>query len=398
MISEKMIKLTQNNSVIRAMFEEGKRLAAIHGSENVFDFSIGNPNFPAPEAVNEAIIEVTKQEDPVALHGYMSNIGYEDVRKAVADSINAKFGTTFDENNIIMSCGAAGGLNVVFKTLLNPGDEVIAISPYFVEYGNYVSNYDGKIVVVPSNPSDFQPDPEALRLAITPKTKAIILNSPNNPTGVIYPAEVVKKLADVLEEKSREYGSPIYIVSDEPYRELAYDGIEVPYLAKIYRNTIACYSWSKSLTLPGERIGYIAIPSGLDDYSLIFEAAGIATRILGFVNAPSLMQKAVAKCLDEMADLSAYDANRKLLYNGLVECGFEPTFPQGAFYMWLKTPGDDKEFAEAAKKFNILLVPGTSFACPGYVRIAYCVAKKTIEDSMPGFRKLANELGVRSEE
>ena len=396
MISEKMIRLTNNNSVIRAMFEEGKRLAAVHGPENVFDFSIGNPNFPAPEAVNAAIIDVTKHEDPVTLHGYMSNIGYEDVRKAVADSINAKFGTTFDENNIIMSCGAAGGLNVVFKTLLNPGDEVIAISPYFVEYGNYVNNYDGKIVVVPSNPSDFQPDPRAIRDAITQKTKAIILNSPNNPTGVIYPAEVIKNLAEVLEEKSLEYGAPIYIVSDEPYRELAFDGIEVPYLAKLYRNTIACYSWSKSLTLPGERIGYIAIPSQLDDYNLIFEAAGIATRVLGFVNAPSLLQKVVAKCLDEMADLSAYDTNRKLLYKGLINCGFEPVFPQGAFYMWVKTPCDDKEFAEIAKKYNILLVPGTSFACPGYARIAYCVAKKTIEDSMPGFRALALELGVGS--
>jgi aspartate aminotransferase len=235
---------------------------------------------------------------------------------------------------------------------------------------------------------------EALRAAITPKTKAVLLNSPNNPTGVVYPAGVIKSLAAVLEEKEREYGSPIYLVSDEPYRELAYDGVEVPYLTRFYKNTIVCYSWSKSLSLPGERIGYIAIPSELDDYQLIFDAAGIATRVLGFVNAPSLIQKVVAKCLEETTDLSAYDTNRKQLYNGLVDCGFEPVFPQGAFYMWVKTPGDDKEFAEAAKKHNILLVPGASFGCPGYARIAYCVAKKTIEDSLPGFKKLAAGYGL----
>jgi len=394
MISEKMIRLTQNNSVIRAMFEEGNRLAAVYGRENVYDFSIGNPNFPAPEAVKTASMSVIAEEDPLVLHGYMSNTGYVDVRTAVADSLNARFQTSYNADNIIMSSGAAGGLNVALKTLLNPGDEVIAISPYFVEYSNYVNNYDGNLIVVPANPSDFQPDPEALRAAITPKTKAIILNSPNNPTGVIYSESTIKSLAAVLEEKALENGAPIYIVSDEPYRELAYDGVEVPFLAKFYKNTIACYSWSKSLSLPGERIGYIMIPGEIDEYRLIFEAAGIATRILGFVNAPSFMQKVVARCLNEMTDLAAYDTNRKLLYNGLVDCGFEPVFPQGAFYLWVKTPCDDKEFVTAAKKYNILLVPGTSFACPGYVRIAYCVAKRTIEDSMPGFRKLALEMGI----
>ena len=396
MISEKMVKLTQNNSVIRAMFEEGNRLAALYGRENVYDFSLGNPYFPAPEAVKTAVVDIVTEEDPNALHGYMSNIGYADVRRAVADSLNSRFDTSFDENNIIMSAGAAGGLNVALKTLLNPGDEVIAISPYFVEYGNYVSNFDGNLVVVPANRTDFQPDAEALRAAITPKTKAVILNSPNNPTGVIYSENTIKCLAAVLEEKAQEYGAPIYIVSDEPYRELAFDGIDVPFLSKFYNNTIACYSWSKSLSLPGERIGYIVIPSELDDYQLIFEAAGIATRILGFVNAPSLFQKVVARCLNEMTDIAAYDANRKLLYNGLVECGFEPVFPQGAFYLWVKTPGCDKEFAVTAKKYNILVVPGTSFACPGYVRIAYCVSNAMIEKSLPEFRKLAEELRVKS--
>ena len=394
MISEKMIKLTQSNSVIRAMFEEGNRLAALHGRENVYDFSLGNPNFPSPEAVKESIIDIVSNNAPVTIHGYMTNAGYPDVRKAIADSLNERFDTAFDEKNVIMSVGAAGGLNVVLKTLLNPGDEVIAISPFFVEYGNYVNNYDGKLVVVPASKPDFQPDTEALRLALTPKTKAVILNSPNNPTGVIYSEEAIKRLAAVLEEKEREFGSPIYIVSDEPYRELAYDGAEVPFLTKLYRNTIVCYSWSKSLSLPGQRIGYVLIPAEIEEYGLIFDAACIATRILGFVNAPSLIQKVVAQCLNEKTDIGAYDENRKLFYNGLKDCGFEPLFPQGAFYIWLKTPVDDKEFSAAAKKYNILIVPGTSFACPGYVRIAYCVAKSTIERSLPGFKKLAEEFGL----
>ena len=394
MISDKMIRLTQNNSAIRAMFEEGIRLIALHGRENVYDFSLGNPNVPAPDSVKNTIISITEGEDPIALHGYMKNAGFPDVRLAIANSLNERFETVFNENNIIMSVGAAGGLNVVLKTLLNPGDEVIAISPYFVDYGNYVGNFDGKLVIVPADSESFQPDADAMRDKITPKTKAVLINSPNNPTGVIYSEDSIKKLAAVLSEKEREYGAPIYIVSDEPYREMAYDGAEVPYLTKFYRNTIVCYSWSKSLSLPGQRIGYIVIPSETDDYQLIFDAAVIATRILGFVNAPSLMQKVVARCLDEETDLEAYDINRKLLYKCLTECGFDCVFPQGAFYMWMKTPGDDKEFTEAAKKHNILVVPGASFGCPGYVRIAYCVTKKTIESSMPAFKKLAAELGV----
>ena len=398
MISEKMIKLTQNNSVIRAMFEEGRRLAAVHGRENVYDFSLGNPNFPSPEAVKNAILDIAAEEDPVALHGYMPNAGFPEVRRAIADSLNRRFSAEFGENNIIMSVGAAGGLNVVLKTLINPGDEIVAISPFFVEYGNYVGNFDGKLVTASANADDFQPDPEALRAKITPKTKAVILNSPNNPTGVIYSAESIKAVAAVLEAKSKEYGAPIYIVSDEPYRELAYDGAEVPYLTKFYKNTIVCYSWSKSLSLPGERIGYIVIPSEIDEYSLIFDAAGIATRILGFVNAPALIQKVAAKCVDEKTDIAAYDENRKLLCKVLTDCGFDPVFPQGAFYMWMKVPGgDDKAFSDAAKKYNILTVPGTSFACPGYVRIAYCVAKKTIENSMPAFKKLAGEYKLGKE-
>lgn len=391
-ISDKMFALTQRNSTVRAMFEEGNRLAALYGRENVFDFSIGNPNFPAPNKVKEAVFDVLENEPTTMVHGYMSNAGYVDVRNAVASSLNNRFGTSFDAANIIMTVGAAGSLNVILKTLLNPGDEVMALAPYFLEYGNYVANYDGVLVVVPANTTDFQPDAEEIGKAITPKTKALIINSPNNPTGVIYSEETIKRIAAVLEAKQEEYGHPIYIIADEPYRELAYDGYNVPWLTKFYRNTIVGYSWSKSLSLPGERIGYLVIPSEADDFALIFEAASIANRVMGFVNAPSLMQRVVMRCLDERTDIDSYDNNRKLLYNGLKDAGFECAYPQGAFYMWVKTPCDDKEFCNVAKKYNILVVPGSSFSCPGYVRIAYCVSPKTIEGAIPGFKKIAEEL------
>lgn len=395
MISKKMMELAQNNSAIRAMFEEGNRLAAQYGRENVFDFSLGNPNFPAPPAVKKAIYDILEKEDSVYVHGYMSNSGYGPVRAAVAESLNKRFATGFGAENIIMSVGAAGGLNVVLKTLLNPGDEVVTFSPYFVEYGNYVRNYDGVLVTVATNTVNFQPDPERLAEAVTPKTKALIINSPNNPTGVVYSAESIRSIAAVLEAKQKEYGAPIYIVSDEPYRELAYDGVEVPYLTKYYRNTLVCYSWSKSLSLPGERIGYIVIPGEIDDYRLVYDSACIATRVSGFVNAPSLMQLAVARCLNETTDIDAYDQNRRLLYQSLTDCGFNCVFPQGAFYLWMKTPVDDREFTAAAKKYNILMVPGASFGCPGYVRIAYCTAKSTIQRSLSAFKKLAEEFGLQ---
>lgn len=396
-ISDKMFGLTQKNSTVREMFEEGNRLAAIHGRENVFDFSIGNPFFPAPEAVKNSIIEILETETPAMVHGYMSNAGYEDVRQAIAESLNRRFETDFDSGNIIMTVGAAGGLNVILKTLLNEGDEVLCLAPFFLEYGNYISNYGGIMVVVPPNTPDFQPDAEAIKNAITPKTKAVIINSPNNPTGVIYSAETIEKIAAALEEKQAEYGHPIFIVSDEPYRELAYDGAQVPWLTKFYRNTIVGYSWSKSLSLPGERIGYLVIPYEADEAKLIFEAASIANRVLGFVNAPSLMQRTVAKCLDASTDIDAYDSNRKLLYKGITEAGFQCAYPQGTFYLWVKTPCDDKEFSSLAKKHNILVVPGSSFACPGYVRIAYCVGEATIKGALPGFKKLGQELGIKSQ-
>ena len=393
MIADKMKALVKNSSAIRAMFEEGKIMAAKYGAENVYDFSLGNPNVPAPVQVKEAIIEEAEKEDPIVLHGYMSNEGYEDVRQAVAESINKKFDTAFSAKNIIMTVGAAGGLNVILKTLLNPGDEVIAIAPYFGEYNSYVSNFDGKLVVVSPNTETFQPNLTELEEKLTARTKAVIVNSPNNPTGVIYSEETIQEMAEILRKKQKEFGTDIYLISDEPYRELAYDGAEVPYLTKYYENAIIGYSFSKSLSLPGERIGYLVIPDEAADSEDVISAAGTATRILGYVNAPSLMQKAVAKCLDAQADVPYYDRNREDLYNGLKEMGFECIKPQGAFYLFMKSPvADEKVFCEAAKKQHILIVPGSSFACPGYVRIAYCVAHETIINSMPGFKALAEEF------
>ena len=393
MIADKMKALVKNSSAIRAMFEEGKIMAAKYGAENVYDFSLGNPNVPAPVQVKEAIIEEAEKEESTFIHGYMSNAGYEDVRQAVAESINKKFDTAFSAKNIIMTVGAAGGLNVILKTLLNPGDEVIAIAPYFGEYNSYVSNFDGKLVVVSPNTETFQPNLTELEEKLTARTKSVIVNSPNNPTGVIYSEETIQAMAEILRKKQKEFGTDIYLISDEPYRELAYDGAEVPYLTKYYENAIIGYSFSKSLSLPGERIGYLVIPDEAADSEDVISAAGTATRILGYVNAPSLMQKAVAKCLDAQADVPYYDRNREDLYNGLKEMGFECIKPQGAFYLFMKSPvADEKVFCEAAKKQHILIVPGSSFACPGYVRIAYCVAHETIINSMPGFKALAEEF------
>ena len=285
----------------------------------------------------------------------------------------------------------AFGLNVILKTLLNPGDQVIAVAPYFVEYGSYVRNYDGELVVVNSKPDTFQIDIDAVCGAITEKTKAIILNSPNNPTGVIYSAETLTELGNALSRKQEELGTKIFIISDEPYRELAYDGAEVPFMTKFYKNTVVCYSWSKSLSLPGERIGYLLIPSQCDEFELLFMAASIATRVMGFVNAPSLFQLVAAKCADVPADVSGYDENRKLLYDGLTKCGFECVFPQGAFYIWMKTPEpDDKAFCEKAKKYDLILVPGDGFGCPGFFRMAYCIETEKVERSLEALRRFVH--------
>ena len=393
MIAEKMKSMVANSSAIRAMFEEGNRLAGIYGRENVFDFSLGNPNVPAPQEVKDAILEILKEEDPVVLHGYTnSNAGYADVRQAVADSLNERFDTKFEEKNIVMTVGAAGGLNVALKILLNPGDEVITFAPYFGEYRSYTANFDGVLVAISPDTETFQPKLDEFEAKITEKTKAVIVNTPNNPTGVVYSEETIQKMASILEAKQKEFGTDIYLISDEPYRELAYDGVEVPYLTKYYANTIIGYSFSKSLSLPGERIGYLVIPYEASDSEDLLSAASVATRILGFVNAPTLQQKMVAKCLNAKTDISYYDRNRETLYNGLLECGFECIKPEGAFYLFVKSPiEDEKAFCAAAKKYNILIVPGSSFGCPGFVRMAYCVAYETIVNALPKFKELAKE-------
>ena len=396
MISEKMKPYVKNNSAIRMMFEEGNRLRAKYGADKVFDFSLGNPSVPAPDSVREAIIELVNTTDPTVLHGYMSNAGFEDVRQTIAESLNRRFDTKFSAKNLIMTVGAASGLNVILKTILNPGEEVIVFAPYFLEYGAYVRNYDGVLVEISPDTTTFQPNLAEFEQRITPKTRAVIVNTPHNPTGVVYSEETIKKLSAILEAKQKEFGTVIYLISDEPYRELAYDGVEVPYLTKYYNNTVVGYSYSKSLSLPGERIGYLVIPDEADGSEELISAATIANRTLGCVNAPSLIQKVVAKCVDAKTDLAAYDKNRQALYDGLKECGFECIKPQGAFYLFVKSPvEDEKAFCEAGKKYNILMVPGSSFACPGYVRLAYCVSYETIVNSLPEFNKLAAEYGLK---
>lgn len=396
MIAERMQALVKGSSVIRAMFEEGKKLAAIYGAENVYDFSLGNPSVEPPKEIAESIKNILDNEKPGYVHGYMNNAGYEDVREAVAKSLNERFGTAFATKNILMTVGAAGGMNVIFRALLNPGDEVLTFAPYFGEYRNYVSNYDGVLIAVSPDTSTFQPNLNEFEQKISAKTKAVIVNTPNNPTGVVYSEETIKEMAAILVKKEKEYGTSIYLISDEPYRELAYDGVEVPYLTKYYHNTIVGYSFSKSLSVPGERIGYLVMPDELDDADDVIGAASVANRILGYVNAPSLMQLAVARCLDAKVDVEIYNRNRELLYNSLKDLGFECVKPQGAFYLFVKTPEpDDKAFSNVAKKYNLLLVPGSSFGCAGFVRIAYCVDYDMIVRALPAFEKLAAEYKMK---
>ena len=395
MISDSIKELVEKSSVIRAMFEEGARLAKEYGPENVYDFSLGNPNVEAPASVNESIKNILDSEKSTHIHGYMNNAGFPAVREKIAESLNKKYATTFSQDNIIMSVGAAGGMNSILKAILDPGDEVVVFAPFFGEYTSYVSNFGGKLVTVPPNPPEFKPDAEALSKVLTKRTKAVIINNPNNPTGVVYSEDDIKKLCEVLSDKAKEYGTDIALISDEPYRELVYDGGEVPFLTKYYPDTFICYSYSKSLSLPGERIGYIVIPDEMSESEKVRSAVTVATRILGFVNAPSLMQLAVAKNVDAEVNVAAYDKNRKALYDGLTGLGFECVKPEGAFYLFLKSPiDDDKTFCDMAKNENILLVPGSAFGCSGYVRIAYCVAYETIINSMEGFKKLASTFGL----
>ena len=392
MIADKMKELVNNNSVIREMFEEGKRLAKIYGKENVYDFSLGNPSVPVPEKIGETIKKIVDTEEPCKLHGYMSNSGFEDVREKIANSINKKFDTKFNEKNIIMTVGAASGLNIVLKSILNPNEEVIVFAPYFVEYRNYVKNYDGKIVEVICNEPNFEPNLKEFEEKITAKTRAVIINTPNNPTGAVYSEHTIKTISEILRNKQKEYNNTIFLISDEPYRELVYDNIEVPYITKYYENTFVVYSYSKSLSLPGERIGYVVIPTEMEESETVITAVTIANRVLGCVNAPSLIQKVIGECTDLTVDINEYKKNRDLLYNGLLESGYECQKPQGAFYLFLKSPlKNEKEFCKIAKKYNILMVPGSSFAYPSYVRLSYCVPNEMIKKSLSEFKKLLKE-------
>lgn len=394
MIAERMKPLMANNSAVRQMFEEGNKLRAKYGKDNVYDFSLGNPDAPTPPEINQAIKDIVDETPSLELHGYMSNAGYEDVRETIANHINKLHGTKFTAGNILMTVGAASALNIALKTILNPGDEVVIFTPYFLEYDWYVKNYDG-VVVQCKTDDNFMPDMDRLEQCITEKTRAVLINSPHNPTGVIYSEETIKEMAAVLEKKQKEYNRTMFLIADEPYRELAYDGVKVPYVTKYYDNTFVVYSYSKSLSLPGERIGYLVVPPDMEDSQLVFDTVSAVNRISGAVNAPALQQKLIGRCVDAQVSLDYYDRNRKALYNGLTECGFDCVMPQGAFYLFVKSPVEDAaEFCNAAKKYNILMVNGASFMAPGYVRLAYCVSYETIMNSMDGFKKLAAEYGL----
>ena len=392
MLSQKIVTNMSRGSMIRAMFEEGAKLKQLYGADKVFDFSLGNPDVEPPEAVQEAFRKYISEPN---IHKYMNNAGFTDVREAIAAKLQKETGVPLTSGNVVMTCGAAGGLNVVLKTILNPGEEVIVFAPYFVEYNSYVDNNQGSTVVVPPNTDTFQPDAEIFRKYITPKTKAIIINSPNNPTGVIYGRETLTSLAKVLEEKEKEFGTTIFVLSDEPYSKLVFDGAEVPSVLENFKNAIVVNSYSKSLALPGERIGYIAASSRIGEVELLVGGLVYCNRVLGFVNAPSLLQKVVAASLDAAVDTDIYKKRRDTLYDHLIKLGFTCVKPQGAFYLFPKSPiPDEAEFKNIALKYNILLVPGSGFGCPGYFRLAYCVSQQTIENSLPAWEALARELNM----
>lgn len=390
MISDEMIKLVNGSSAIRAMFEEGKKLASIYGAENVFDYSLGNPSVEPPKEVKDAIIKILNSEEPNYVHGYTNNSGFEDVRQSVAEYTNKNFGTNFSLENVVMTNGAAAALNIVFRCILNPGDEIITFAPFFTEYRNYVSSYGCTLTVVPANTETFEVNFEEFEKLISPKTKGVLMNTPNNPSGVVYSEETIKKIAAIMDAKQKEFGTDIYLISDEPYRELVYENIEVPYVSKYYKNTFVAYSFSKSLSLPGERIGYLIANSEMKDFEKMMFALNVANRVAGFVNANSLFQRVIPYCLDCKVDIEVYNRNRIDLYNKLTDLGFKCVKPVGAFYMFPQTPiEDDVAFCNAAKEFNLLLVPGSGFGCKGHMRLSYCVSHDTIINSFPAFEKLA---------
>mgnify|MGYP002796340327 FL=1 len=393
MLSKEVLELSKQHSVIRDIFEFGMQRAKEVGPENVFDFSIGNPSVPAPKEVDETAIRYLQTLDPVEIHGYTSNAGITEVRRSIAESLNRRFGTNYTENNIFMTIGAAAALGICFRTLTDsPEDEIITIAPYFPEYQVYAQGAGCKLVTVLADTSTFQIDFEKLEKAVNEHTKAVLINSPNNPTGVVYSEETIQKLADLLEEKQKEYGHSIYIITDEPYREIAYDGFEVPHVPKYYKNTLIGYSFSKSLSLPGERVGYIVAPTEAEDFENLIPCFIAAGRLLSYVSVPSLYQKVIGECVDLTSDISIYQKNKDLFYNALIDMGYECVEPGGAFYLFPKALEEDANaFCERAKKYDLLIVPGDSFGCPGYVRVSYCVPTERIEQALPLFKKLRDE-------
>lgn len=391
MYNKTMYELGSHRSVIRDLFEFGKKRAAEVGADKVYDFSLGNPNVPAPDGVKEAAERLLAMPDNTVLHGYTSAQGDADVRKAVADNINARFGAGVSPDLIYMTCGAAASLTITLNALYEDGDEFILLAPFFPEYSVFVKAAGGTPVVVPFDEKTFAPDLSALEKAVTPRTKGIIVNSPNNPSGTVYTRKTLDGIVSLLERKSAEYGRKIVLIADEPYRELVYDDIEVPYLPNLYPDTVVCYSYSKSLSLPGERIGYIAISPRMTEKENVYAAACGAGRALGYVCAPSMFQRVAAACVNERPDITAYRRNRDLIYSALTEMGYDCVHPDGAFYLFVRSPEPDANaFSERAKTFGLLIVPGDTFGAPGYVRISYCVSPDMIERSLPAFRDLIN--------
>lgn len=392
MLNEKMYALGNKRSIIREIFEYCKIRAGEIGPDKVFDFSIGNPSVEPPKEISEAIIDLINNENSVLLHGYTSAQGDLGVRRAIANEINEKFGAGVNENSIYMTCGAAASLTISLRALLNEGDECVVFAPFFTEYRVFVENAGGKLVVSTPMEKTFQIDVSDLESKITEKTRAIIMNSPNNPSGVVYNEETIKAVCKVLEKKQKEYGSPIYLIADEPYRELVFDDIKVPYLMNYYDNTIVCYSYSKALSLPGERIGYIAVSPRAQDSQKVYLAVCGAGRSLGYVCAPSLFQQVIKRTIGAKVNVNVYKENRDILYNALTEYGYECVQPDGAFYLFVKALEDDAyKFFEKAKKKEILVVPCDDFGVSGYVRIAYCVDKQRIVNALPAFKALAEE-------
>ena len=390
MLNERMVALGTQRSVIRELFEFGKQRAAQIGAENVFDFSIGNPSVPSPAIVNETAIKLIQEMDPVILHGYTSAQGDAGVRQMLADSVNRRFGTAFNGDNFYMTIGAAAALCCCLNGLCNPTDEVIVFAPFFPEYKVFIEGAGATMKMIPADIEGFQIDFDAFEAAINEHTKAVIVNSPNNPSGAVYSEATIQKLAAILEKYSAKYGQPIYLIADEPYREIVFNGTDVPYLPKYYKDTLVCYSWSKSLSLPGQRMGYVIVPDEVTDSKLVYAAVAGAGRSLGYVNAPGLFQRVCAMCADVSADVAIYETNKNLLVNGLRDMGFHVVEPGGTFYMFPRTLiPDDVAFCEKAKDFNLLIVPGTGFGCPGHTRISYCVPTERAEKSLAAFEKLA---------